>query len=472
MSVEWYCEIAGREVGPLTPRQLKAMADRGQIMPNDCVRRSEGGEWILARTVHGLLDADSSAKPPPVPPIARSKPAQPANAQAEQAAKPVDEPIVNIKIDTSSSYGATMLRAQRRRDQQVKLFVTLLGAVLVLAVTVIYIFNAGDSGRQNKEQGQKSSAARDKKATAEPTVKSPRKTVGKRTGAASRKRPPARSPESLEKREGVISLAKPADRSRASVADILGIEAEEARDATRDENHNAAHDETHDVTRNEERDDLRDRNVEAEAPSNETAAASKPNEDERHAAGAAAPVEQPAKQNPLLEHNWTDASTRAVRVGFIGVRIVSAEVVPGPGGASPRLVIVVELANAGAREIEFAGWSRGGVARGAKLFDSAGEPLRPVSLGRAPLPGHDPPMSIAPGHSGREDLAFAPPADENEYVLLELPAAAIGVEDTVRMKIPAEIIARQPQREEPRQPRPGTPEYDFGISETDEFTNQ
>ena len=39
MADEWYCEIAGREIGPLSSEQLRAMAVKGQILPNDCVRQ-------------------------------------------------------------------------------------------------------------------------------------------------------------------------------------------------------------------------------------------------------------------------------------------------------------------------------------------------------------------------------------------------------------------------------------------------
>ena len=55
MADEWYCEIAGREIGPLSSEQLRAMAAKGQILSNDCVRQGSQGAWILARQVKGLL---------------------------------------------------------------------------------------------------------------------------------------------------------------------------------------------------------------------------------------------------------------------------------------------------------------------------------------------------------------------------------------------------------------------------------
>ena len=66
MADEWYCEIAGREIGPLSAQQLRAMAAKGQILSNDCVRQGVEGSWILARQVRGLL--------PPSPDLPRPKP--------------------------------------------------------------------------------------------------------------------------------------------------------------------------------------------------------------------------------------------------------------------------------------------------------------------------------------------------------------------------------------------------------------
>ena len=80
MADEWYCEIAGREIGPLSSEQLRAMAARGQILPNDCVRQGAQGSWVLARQVKGLLStapassgaaAEEPTSPPQILPLQR-----------------------------------------------------------------------------------------------------------------------------------------------------------------------------------------------------------------------------------------------------------------------------------------------------------------------------------------------------------------------------------------------------------------
>lgn len=55
MGGEWFCLIADREIGPLLPRQLKAMAASGQILPTDHVRPGRTGSWVLASRVKGLF---------------------------------------------------------------------------------------------------------------------------------------------------------------------------------------------------------------------------------------------------------------------------------------------------------------------------------------------------------------------------------------------------------------------------------
>lgn len=58
-----YCKIAGAVTGPFEPAALKRMAENGELMPTDRVRRGSDGKWILAERVKGLcfpkLAADS-----------------------------------------------------------------------------------------------------------------------------------------------------------------------------------------------------------------------------------------------------------------------------------------------------------------------------------------------------------------------------------------------------------------------------
>ena len=428
MTAEWYCEIAGREVGPLSPQQLKAMAEKGQILPDDGVRRGAQGEWVPARQINGLIPTSDLPPPvvgPPVPEVEQPRngpqpPPAPPPVVRPKAAEVLDVGSIRIVTDPPKiKHDPVLPHVKRQRDQQAKMVGVLLGSILILAAVAIYMSIGGDGGKH----GLGKLADR-----AVPTApKDPRK--------RGPKKPVYQSPETLEKLEGIISFDEPAEKKRKSIAEILGIEAEKSNDRPEEED-------AEDLIENR-----------ADAPTGEP------------------DVKPKKKKNPLLDHKWIDASTSAAVVRFISVRIVSAEVVPsldGAAGSSPRMIITVELRNGGGRDVDFQGWTRGGVARDAKLFDDSGNACRPKFLGRAAMPGRGPPMSIAAGRAAREVLAFEAPPDEAEYVLIELPAAAFGMDATVRLKIPAEMISEQPPEAQPRRPQPGTPEFDFGLPEVDE----
>ena len=101
MANEWFCKLAGTEIGPLSPQQLKAMAVKGRLTPEDEIRRGQDGKWSPAAAVAGLFPkADSSAAwadtqeipvvaagaAPASKPAAKSKP-------AARAVKPLDLPV-------------------------------------------------------------------------------------------------------------------------------------------------------------------------------------------------------------------------------------------------------------------------------------------------------------------------------------------------------------------------------------------
>lgn len=81
---EWFCNIAGREIGPLTASQLRAMARSGQLRPDDPIRQAPEGKWLPASCAKGLFpdSADSPARDTPsVPagtPVSPMTPAAPA----------------------------------------------------------------------------------------------------------------------------------------------------------------------------------------------------------------------------------------------------------------------------------------------------------------------------------------------------------------------------------------------------------
>lgn len=58
MKVEWYCQVMGSEVGPLTQSQLIDMVRHQRLRPEDLVRR-DNSAWVAAFEVKGLFAAAS-----------------------------------------------------------------------------------------------------------------------------------------------------------------------------------------------------------------------------------------------------------------------------------------------------------------------------------------------------------------------------------------------------------------------------
>lgn len=55
MADRWYCNLQGREIGPLQLTALVEMSRKGSLNPDDRVRKGEHGAWAKASTVAGLF---------------------------------------------------------------------------------------------------------------------------------------------------------------------------------------------------------------------------------------------------------------------------------------------------------------------------------------------------------------------------------------------------------------------------------
>jgi hypothetical protein len=68
--VEWYYAQGDKQQGPVSPAEVKSLADAGKLLPDDLVWREGMEEWIPARKVKGLFDADEAAAAKAAPPVA------------------------------------------------------------------------------------------------------------------------------------------------------------------------------------------------------------------------------------------------------------------------------------------------------------------------------------------------------------------------------------------------------------------
>lgn len=100
MAVEWFCQVMGSEVGPLTQLQLIDMVRHHQITPEDLVRRG-GSQWVPAFEVKGLFEA--AAKPPPEEPAPKPPVEEKTEAKPAAKPKPVDEAVAAISATSRSA---------------------------------------------------------------------------------------------------------------------------------------------------------------------------------------------------------------------------------------------------------------------------------------------------------------------------------------------------------------------------------
>lgn len=137
MAGEWYCKMAGVTAGPLSPQELKALANGGKLTPNDLVRHGDKGPWVPAVCVKGLLSSDGSSSEPeayvqPEAETARRGPGKYASKSASKpagatkslpVAQPMDEPPAAPKVPSaaprsarSRSSGAAPLVVEKTAD--------------------------------------------------------------------------------------------------------------------------------------------------------------------------------------------------------------------------------------------------------------------------------------------------------------------------------------------------------------------
>jgi predicted nucleic acid-binding Zn ribbon protein len=138
---QWFCEIAGREIGPLSPEQIRTMAAKGQILPSDCVRQGTQGAWVPAQQVKGLF-APAPVMPRPAQPQAESRPVvRRAPEPPVVAQPPMPPPSSPLRMSTPqqaiSPSTRLLLNQKRRMRQQRTMVAWLVVAVMGLAILAL-----------------------------------------------------------------------------------------------------------------------------------------------------------------------------------------------------------------------------------------------------------------------------------------------------------------------------------------------
>jgi|GEM_PF-6603478 len=168
MSVQWYCNVAGKVIGPFSPKQLKELADGGRLTPEHLVRKGEEGQWVEARQVKGLFPeggaAPTAKKQAPKTPVAKplpsadaapapptkkkSTPKKKGPARAKPVAAPVTPPAsggVGIVTEDGGGQPRPGGLPMRRKSNPLPMVITL-GVILVAVIVGGVIFMNSQSG--------------------------------------------------------------------------------------------------------------------------------------------------------------------------------------------------------------------------------------------------------------------------------------------------------------------------------------
>lgn len=91
MSAPWYYRLADKTHGPLTARQLREMADAGDIPRHALIRKGHEGKWVAAERVSGLFDQ-----------------AQPAQRLPDTTNRVIDQPSAGLVALECTTCGAKL----------------------------------------------------------------------------------------------------------------------------------------------------------------------------------------------------------------------------------------------------------------------------------------------------------------------------------------------------------------------------
>ena len=518
---EWFCNIAGQEIGPLTSHQLKAMADCGQIAPCDSVRRGDSGNWVSASHVQGLFSPKPAA-PPVEPPPVETLPAPP----------PVlVPPPPTASPDAPPSFFGSIAPPQVAPDAAPSFF----GSLPPLSASTDTptspteppsFFGSAPPPQVSSDAppsffGAVSPPPVDFFASAEPSVSwstEPSPGVGEATPYSPSAYVNEPSEEAFEEdedveeevgeEEDVVEDASEDDGSEEEESELpFGMLDGEVNIAAGRRLKGAV-----DARAKRKRQQqmllvgslifvavgsvaavvllsLGNTSVDKKDSPSEVASAEK--------VVAAPEAVSPAPTKKKEPANPVEAAGLRMVVGNVPVRIIGFargnEVSPKPSkdtkskkadvSKTPEnlcLLITVEVRNPSNRDkLNFVAWSADAKQRGALLTDGHGKPFAGKRVDVSSVLGRPVPSTVPPGEAVRDVLGFEMPEGFVESFELELPGEAFGMNGPANFTIPMNLLAAKsvavrmaPPPKEPgketkkrHKPKPGTPEYDFGIEE-------
>ena len=111
LATQWYYAIDGSQQGPVSPKELKKLAERGELKPDDLVWKEGMAEWVAVSQVKGLTPPDTAATvAAAAPAVASPRPTAPAAAVA------APEPAPDVVDDEPATYSTSRRRRRNTRN--------------------------------------------------------------------------------------------------------------------------------------------------------------------------------------------------------------------------------------------------------------------------------------------------------------------------------------------------------------------
>ncbi len=404
MSADWYCKIAGAELGPLSSQQLRALAADGRLRVDDEVCQGQG-KWVPAGRVKGLLKDPSAevlvARPleEDGAPIAnkaaqvRSKQASAeAVPKAKSVPKPPEPPIATVPIAKAATVASVNSA-------------TPVGAAVPKAAPAQSPFNfTGPEGH---------------------------------AGASSKGRSPAfphaDAAKQRQKRRKTLLLASIGGLIGLAIVGVVLVVANPFGLGSDDDS----------------------------GPSAELLAAQQ-FEEEKLTGDPLADIDPeisgdvaPKTGDAATGEKWLDATKEKAAAGPVNIRVVSVRVdkpriLRSTGrAAAPKedcLIVTLELVNTDPqKKIVHAGWSRAPAMQRVALNDNHGNPYKLENFRSGTVEGQQSESASLYADDPVSDvLVFERPVDAAEYLRLELPASAVGQPGVLRFQIPKKMIGADP----------------------------
>ena len=389
MAADWYCKIAGAQLGPLSTQQLKALAADGRLRPDDEVCQGEGGKWVQASRVKGLIKSDSSevlvARPLEDRPSAEPKATGPratsnsgAIPKAKSAAAPPEPPAAAVPVAKAATAAAPQPVAQ------------------AVAAQSPFNFAGPDTNRSGSSKGRATSLS--PADAAKHRQKQRKKLLFGSIGALA----------GLAVIGAVLLFANPFGSTEDEGPSPEMLAAQQFKEA--------------------ELGDELSMDVDDLVGDDDTAA-------EVDASG----------------EKWLDASKQKATAGPVTVRILSVAVgkpriLRNTGStATPKddyLIVTLELANSDPKKkVGHSGWSRAPIAQRVVLNDNLGNPYQLETFSRSgTIEGQKTDTSLYADDPVLDILVFERPVDAAEHLRLELPASTFGEDKVLRFQIPRKMI--------------------------------